>query len=152
MNQYKNSIASLNHYYLKTIHHEFTHIMNQTKEMPTAYQFITGNSYVADKWSESPYNAGYLKRGFISSYAQMEHGEDFAEMLSLYVVSGIAVASVDGRGRRGRRFSDKLQTDSGEAIHGRQLEYRFGQIAQQHTTALSRFGAGRIDLNDLTLK
>ncbi len=82
-----NVTEGLNHFYLKTIHHEFTHILNQTKEYSTDFKQVTGNGYVADSWSDSPYDARdtYLKRGFISAYSQMEDREDFAEMLAMYV-------------------------------------------------------------------
>lgn len=79
------SARLLNQRYFKTVHHEFTHILNQTMSLPTDYQFITGNDYVGGEWSNAPYNAGYLKRGFISSYAQESYTEDFAEMLAMYV-------------------------------------------------------------------
>lgn len=87
LDTYKSSPAALNHYYFKTIHHEFTHILNQTKEYSAEFKLITGNSYVADSWSEEPFNVGYLERGFISSYAQHSDTEDFAEMMSLYVTN-----------------------------------------------------------------
>lgn len=77
----------LNYYYIKTIHHEFTHILNQTKDYPTDFAQINGNGYVADSWSAEPYNSEYLKNGFISSYAQHSDGEDFAEMVSIYVTN-----------------------------------------------------------------
>jgi len=83
----KEGAASLNHYYIKTIHHEFTHILNQTKDFPVDFKLITGSGYVADSWSEPPYNAEYLSNGFISSYAQYSEGEDFAEMVSIYVTN-----------------------------------------------------------------
>ena len=83
--QYVKDSEELNHYYLKTIHHEFTHILNQTVSYSADFQLITGSNYVADKWSESPYDAGYLTRGFISAYAQHSPEEDFAEMLSMFV-------------------------------------------------------------------
>ena len=85
LGQYLGSPEDLNHFYFKTIHHEFTHILNQTKDMPTAFQFVTGTGYVADEWSTDSFDSGYLGRGFISAYAQHSHGEDFAEMLALYV-------------------------------------------------------------------
>jgi len=80
-----NPSESLNHYYIKTIHHEFTHILNQTVDYPVDFAMITGTSYVADSWSDAPYNVEYLQNGFISAYAQHSDGEDFAEMLSEYV-------------------------------------------------------------------
>lgn len=78
---------ALNHYYIKTIHHEFTHILNQTKDFPTEFGQITGSGYVADSWSEEPFNQEYLSNGFISAYAQHSDTEDFAEMLSIYVTN-----------------------------------------------------------------
>lgn len=87
LDTYKSSPAALNHFYFKTIHHEFTHILNQTKEYSAEFKLITGNSYVADSWSEEPFNVGYLERGFISDYAQHSDTEDFAEMMSLYVTN-----------------------------------------------------------------
>lgn len=81
------SSSELNHYYLKTIHHEFTHILNQTVNYPKDFAAITADKYVADSWSSEPYNSGYLTRGFISDYAQQSDVEDFAEMLSLYITN-----------------------------------------------------------------
>ena len=81
--------AGLNHYYIKTIHHEFTHILNQTKDFPADFTQISGSSYVTDSWSTSEYTSGYLQRGFISSYAQHSDREDFAEMMSLYVTNSV---------------------------------------------------------------
>lgn len=78
---------ALNYYYIKTIHHEFTHILNQTKNYPTDFAQITGSGYVADSWSEAPFNEEYLQNGFISAYSQHSDGEDFAEMLSIYVTN-----------------------------------------------------------------
>ena len=85
------SADDLNDYYLKTIHHEFTHILNQTKDYPADFQLITGTNYVADKWSESPFDTGFRQRGFISAYSQHSDKEDFAEMLSMYVCYSEAV-------------------------------------------------------------
>ena len=89
LEQNLSSISNLNHYYLKTIYHEFTHILNQTKDYAADYQLITATGYVAGEWSKEPYNApNYcLEHGFISSYAQHSHGEDFAEMFSIYVTN-----------------------------------------------------------------
>ncbi len=84
---YLGSASSLNSRYIKTIHHEFTHILNQTRDYPAGFREVTGTTYVADSWSSSPYNSGYLQRGYISSYAQHSSGEDFAEMLSLYIIN-----------------------------------------------------------------
>lgn len=83
--QYMGSAETLNYYYIKTIHHEFTHILNQTKDYPTDFKLITNQGYVADSWSTQGYSSGYLGRGFISAYSQHSDTEDFAEMLSMYI-------------------------------------------------------------------
>lgn len=92
LGKYVKDIEQLNHYYFKTIHHEFTHILNQTKDMPTSYQFVTPADYVADEWTDAKFSAatndegtGYLQKGFISAYSQNAYTEDFAEILSMYV-------------------------------------------------------------------
>lgn len=83
--QYMASADDLNHYYIKTIHHEFTHILNQTKEYSTDFKMVTATGYVADSWNEDPNDKGYLQRGFISAYSQHSDTEDFAEMMSEYI-------------------------------------------------------------------
>lgn len=87
IDQYKTSLETLNTYYLKTVHHEFTHILNQTTDYSANFQMITSTGYVSDKCFDDPYNTGYLTRGFISAYSQTSHAEDFAEMLSEYVTN-----------------------------------------------------------------
>ena len=75
----------LNIYYIKMIHHEFTHILNQTVDFSTDFGQITGSGYVADSWSVEPYVSNYLANGFITDYAQHSDTEDFAEMMSSYI-------------------------------------------------------------------
>ena len=38
--------AALDEYYLKTIHHEFVHIVNQTKDYPREFDKVTASGYV----------------------------------------------------------------------------------------------------------
>ena len=84
---YMQNEATLNEFYLKTIHHEFTHILNQTKNYDEGFQLITGATYLADAWSSEEGETGYLQRGYISDYSQHSHKEDFAEMLSIYITN-----------------------------------------------------------------
>ncbi|MDT3356414.1 MAG: putative zinc-binding metallopeptidase [Bacteroidota bacterium] len=76
-------IEELNNSYIKTIHHEFTHIINQTKAYPDSFKDITPVTYEKDAWSETDDN--FLSRGYITKYAQNEPREDFAELLSEYI-------------------------------------------------------------------
>jgi substrate import-associated zinc metallohydrolase lipoprotein len=106
----------LNTYYFKTMHHEFTHILNQTKPYSTDFNMISGTDYVNDSWNskypDNPTgNANCLKDGFISPYASSEHREDFAELLSIYVTSTAAqweqkltTAGTTGRGKIQQKF------------------------------------------------
>ena len=48
---------TLNELYIKTIHHEFTHILNQTRNYPTSFKQVTPSKYVKDSWSKEPYGA-----------------------------------------------------------------------------------------------
>lgn len=83
----KNNAKNMNDLYFHTIHHEFCHILNQTKPYSASFQKITGSDYVAGMWSSEVYTVNYLSRGFISAYAQQSESEDFAEMLSYYVTN-----------------------------------------------------------------
>lgn len=72
--------------YFKTIHHEFAHILNQTKPYPTDFTEISGAAYVQDQCFEIyTTETKALQAGFISRYASKSDGEDFVELISLYV-------------------------------------------------------------------
>jgi substrate import-associated zinc metallohydrolase lipoprotein len=76
--------ATLNYYYFHTMHHEFTHILNQKKPYDTSFDLITESDYVSGDWYQKSQSAA-LKLGFISPYAMSEPLEDFAEMASYYI-------------------------------------------------------------------
>ncbi|WP_285010459.1 zinc-binding metallopeptidase [Pedobacter faecalis] len=69
---------------LKTIHHEFTHILNQTITYQKEFPRVTPAGYTGD-WNNSP---SFAPAGFISQYAQASPGEDFAEMVSIMLTEG----------------------------------------------------------------
>ena len=108
--QYMKTAEDLNHYYIKTIHHEFTHILNQTIDYPVDFAMITGTSYVADSWSDAPYNNEFLQNGYITAYAQHSDGEDFAEMLSEYITHSEAwwEEQISKAGAKGSLINAKL--------------------------------------------
>lgn len=148
----KQGADALNHYYIKTIHHEFTHILNQTKDYPVDFKQITGSGYVADSWSEPPYDSEYLTNGFISSYAQHSDGEDFAEMLSIYVTNTQEYwdAQLKAAGSAGAKSINakldivRLYMKSSWNI----------DIDQLRSTILRRQAdvvAGKVDLTDITI-
>ena len=80
------NIAQLNEYYFKTMHHEFTHILNQKKAYDTSYDRISESDYVGSSWYRVS-ETDALKKGFISPYAMDRATEDFAEMVAIYVTN-----------------------------------------------------------------
>ena len=112
----------LNHYYIKTIHHEFTHILNQTRDYPTSFRQVTPNSYVNDSQFEEPYLSNYLKRGFISAYAQTEPREDFAEMMSEYVTHSAEWWESQMQAANATWEGDTEQTETGRALMEQKLD------------------------------
>lgn len=86
------NVSALNYYYFKTIHHEFAHILHQTRPYPTAFKEISGSEYVKDSWS-SAWGSGTaaetaaLKAGFITPYASSAVDEDFVELIAVYVTN-----------------------------------------------------------------
>ena len=143
---------AVNYYYLKTIHHEFTHILNQTVTIPNEYKFITGEDYVEDLWSESPYNEGYLTRGFISAYSQNSYTEDFAEMLSMYITNSPEQweAWMTEAGDAASLIEAKL------GIVRSYMQSGFGINIDDLRSALMRrqneIFTGKVDLEDISLK
>ncbi|MDR0892840.1 MAG: putative zinc-binding metallopeptidase [Mediterranea sp.] len=81
--------AMLNEYYFKTMHHEFTHILNQKKPYDPAFERISEGKYVGSDWYQQTTNKA-LGQGFISPYAMDRATEDFAEMVSMYVTNTAA--------------------------------------------------------------
>jgi substrate import-associated zinc metallohydrolase lipoprotein len=75
--------------YLKTMFHEFAHILHQTQNYSEEFAKISNADYVSDDWaSNSNTLAIAYELGFVSRYARKEASEDFVEMLSIFVVGG----------------------------------------------------------------
>lgn len=152
----------LNHYYIKTIHHEFTHILNQTTDYPTSFRQVTPSSYVSDSQFSEPFVSTYLERGFITAYAQTNSDEDFAEMISEYVTH-----DADWWDEQMEAADDVYEGDPNQAQTGRVLIEQKLDIARAYMhntwgididklrdTILRRQGnvtSGKIDLTDLTI-
>ena len=157
--KYMTSTANLNHYYLKTIHHEFTHILNQTKDYPVAFDQVSGSSadgYVTDSWSDSQYNDNLVK-GFITKYARSSPREDFAEMMALYVTntagwweSQMTMAETEGVEDDGRsRMETKLGIVKNYMLEsfGIDLDELRAVILRRQDEVMS----GKVDLTNIDL-
>lgn len=79
-------VDDLNESYLKTMHHEFAHILHQTKNYSSDYKQITGAGYIGNEWSSNSQTLAIaLSKGFVSRYARYSADEDFVEMISIFV-------------------------------------------------------------------
>lgn len=74
----------LNEYYFKTMHHEFAHILHQTKNYPTEYDLISESNYVSGDWYLVDDNEAH-QLGFVTPYSMSEPREDIAEVTSMYI-------------------------------------------------------------------
>ena len=74
----------LNEYYLKTMHHEFSHILHQTKSYDPSFKLISEGHYVSGDWYYKTDTEAH-QGGFVSPYASSEANEDIAELTCIYV-------------------------------------------------------------------
>jgi len=91
LNWYKNSgdkaeFKDLIQTIMKTVHHEFAHIMHQTIMYPTEFKSITPEGYLS-AWNNTT-DAEAIKLGFVSTYARSNSNEDFVEMIARIAVYG----------------------------------------------------------------
>jgi substrate import-associated zinc metallohydrolase lipoprotein len=70
--------------YAHDFHHEYTHILNQRKAYPAAFEAISAGQYTTS-WGQVSGSAA-MAQGFISNYAMSDAVEDFAEMVSYFVI------------------------------------------------------------------
>ena len=77
-----NQIAEQN--FFNTIHHEFAHILHQTKDYPSEYRAISAGDYMPSQWYNRSDEAA-AQAGFVSRYAGSQPQEDFVETLSRYI-------------------------------------------------------------------
>ena len=84
VNSLQLNIDFLNYYYFKTMHHEFGHILHQTKNYPPEFQLISEADYVGGDWYAQ---AEYYKKGFVSQYAMNVADDDFVENIAVYVTN-----------------------------------------------------------------
>lgn len=71
----------LNHWFFHTMHHEFCHILTQTKDYPTDFREISAGHYHTSDWVNVD-DADAPKEGFVTGYASGEYNEDFAEVFA----------------------------------------------------------------------
>lgn len=75
----------LNEWYFKTMHHEFAHILHQTKNYSTDFIKISEGTYTGPGWVNVE-DSDARTRGFVTGYASSEVNEDFVETIANYIV------------------------------------------------------------------
>ncbi|WP_321319795.1 putative zinc-binding metallopeptidase [Labilibaculum sp.] len=80
-------VQTLYSHYFRTIFHEFSHILHQTKDYTTDFDKISVTDYVGDSWNDAWDGQSSLARGFISDYSSKEANEDFVELIAHYITN-----------------------------------------------------------------
>lgn len=101
----------LNDLYFHTMHHEFAHILHQTKPYSTDYSMMTSVLYVGSScFQEYQTDEQALQLGLITRYSGTNSDEDFVETLSTYItvspeawkarmdIAGAATGETDAEG------------------------------------------------------
>lgn len=78
------SIDSLNEYFFRTMHHEFSHILHQNVIIPTSFREISNGQYNALNWQDTPDSVA-LSRGIVLQYATSGYQEDWVELIANYI-------------------------------------------------------------------
>lgn len=79
-------IEHLNYWYFKTMHHEFAHILHQTKSYSTDFNLITPSDYQSGSWVNLSAQEAW-RLGFVSNYGSSEPQEDFVEIIAVYLTN-----------------------------------------------------------------
>ena len=77
-------IITLNENYFHTMHHEFSHILHQTKSYPVTFGQVTSGSYDPINWQERD-SVWSHQAGYVTHYASSATYEDFVETLSCII-------------------------------------------------------------------
>lgn len=78
------SIDFLNEWFFKTMHHEFAHILHQTKNYSTDFNLIS-TDYQGPSWINLESDAEANQMGYVTRYASYAPDEDFVEIISNYI-------------------------------------------------------------------
>jgi len=84
LNPDKLNMDFLNEWFFNTMHHEFAHILHQTKNYPTDFNEISKADYQSDSWVNLS-DEEALAMGFVNNYASSETQEDFVQTIAFYI-------------------------------------------------------------------
>ena len=90
MNELKmDDIEMLNEFIFETMHHEFSHILHQTKVYPKEFEQLTPGTYSPTGWqNRSDKEARHM--GYVGAYASSQPREDFVETIARFITKSDA--------------------------------------------------------------
>lgn len=105
-------INQMNEYYFRTMHHEFGHILHQTKSYPPEFNLLSTGQYDDSSWQSKA--IGYVASlGFITPYASSQSREDFAETIANYFTrSDEAMELIKWMAAQGWTTENEVETDT----------------------------------------
>jgi substrate import-associated zinc metallohydrolase lipoprotein len=121
------------------IHHEFTHILDQTIRRQVEFDNVTKGFYTVDWINTDDYSA--RQDGFVTAYALSSPGEDFAEMVSIMLIEG----------RSG--FDNIVNSITGTSVRGTTAAEAKAKLRQKESLVVNYFKqAWNIDFYTLQLR
>lgn len=112
----------LNEFYFKTMHHEFAHILHQTKTYPKDFNLISSKYYDPTGWQDRNKNV-VASLGFTSDYASSQAREDFAETIANYITktdeqwNDLLVAASKGWKQKADKNGDPIVDENGDYVY-----------------------------------
>lgn len=79
-------LEKLNEYQFHTMHHEFSHILHQTKSYPVTFGQVTPGDYDGRNWQDRDSVLSH-SLGFVTQYGSSATYEDFVETLSCAITN-----------------------------------------------------------------
>ncbi|MBR5085709.1 MAG: hypothetical protein IKX31_01735 [Muribaculaceae bacterium] len=102
----------LNDEYFHTMHHEFAHILHQTRSIPTEFRILSAGHYDGMNW-EKKNSQMVHSLGFVTTYASSALREDFAETIACYITySDAQWAAIMDEAARGWATDRDEESDS----------------------------------------
>lgn len=127
----------LNEYYFKTMHHEFAHILHQTKTYPKEFNTLSSKFYDPFQWQDRPYVI-VASLGFTSPYASSQNREDFAETIANYITMTDAqwnelleLASKEWKLKPDSKNEYIVSTDTTDGVNGKEIILQKVSIARE---------------------
>ena len=80
----ENDLDYMNQYFFLTMHHEFAHILHQTKTYPKTFDQLSAGNYDPLNWQGRDARV-VASMGFMTPYGSSQAREDFAETIANYI-------------------------------------------------------------------